>query len=148
MANLAPRPQNEDFLTTLVKQDIKSVQCQCLLLVVIFCCWLPHAVVSCLNSQCRCLDQTYVTVTSWNFLLVHAMNPIIYGLMNSQFFSVLKQWLLTERVHAFKMRDTLILRSLERQQNLSEETGNGSPGERDKYDLIIEGDFPPESANV
>ncbi|KAH9509374.1 hypothetical protein Btru_045747 [Bulinus truncatus] len=121
LANLAPRLHTEDMVhDILVKQDKKTVTCLWLMLGILVTCWLPHAVVNMVNSRCWCLDTGALTATSWFFLLDHAVNPILYGLMYVQFKNVLKQWLLIERMHAFKMRDTLILKNLQKKVSCEE----------------------------
>lgn len=133
MANLAPRVHNEDMVhDLLVKQDKTTVNCLCLMLAALLVCWLPHAVTSTINSRCWCLFGTTITVTSWFFHLDHAINPFLYGLMNVQFMNVLKQWLLIERVHAFKMRDTLILKNLQKKIECEESNRQRSPNPQTK----------------
>ncbi|CAG5129226.1 unnamed protein product [Candidula unifasciata] len=133
MANLAPRLHNEDMVhDLLVKQDRTTVNCLCLMLAALLICWLPHAVVSIINSRCWCLFGTTITITSWFFHLDHAINPFLYGLMYVQFINVLKQWLLIERVHAFKMRDTLILKNIQRKIDCEESSKQRSPNPQTK----------------
>ncbi|KAK0060838.1 octopamine receptor [Biomphalaria pfeifferi] len=128
LANLAPRLHTEDMVhDILVKQDKTTVTCLWLMLGVLVTCWLPHAVVNMVNSRCWCLDSGALTATSWFFLLDHAANPILYGLMYVQFKNVLKQWLLVERMHAFKMRDTLILKNLQKKVSCEENSKDKSP---------------------
>lgn len=115
VANLAPRAHNEDMVQDiLVKQDKSTVICLSLMFSAVVICLLPHAAVSTLQARCWCLPETTLTATSWLHQLHHAIIPFLYGLMYVQFSKVIKQWLLLERVHAFKMRDTLILKNLQK----------------------------------
>lgn len=133
MANLAPRLHNEDMVhDILVKQDKKTTCCLCLMLAILFVCWLPHTVVCMINASCWCLFGSTITATSWFFQLDHAINPFLYGLMYVQFKNVLKQWLLIERVHAFKMRDTLILKNLQKKIQNEENNKQKSPNPHTK----------------
>lgn len=128
MANLAPRLHTEDMVRDiLVKQDRRTTLCLCLTLGLLMVCWLPHAVVSILNAGCWCLFGAALTATSWLYQLDHALNPFLYGIMYVQFKNVLKQWLLVERVHAFKMRDTLILKNLQRKYEAEDNNKDKSP---------------------
>ncbi|XP_005113193.1 uncharacterized protein LOC101858241 [Aplysia californica] len=139
MANLAPRIHNEDMVhDILVKQDRKAARCLCLMLLTLVVCWLPHAVVSSVNARCWCLHGGPIIATGWIFMLDHTVNPFLYGLMNAQFKNVLKQWLLIERVHAFKMRDTLILKNLQKKVVCEENNKDKSPVPQTKsgHDII------------
>ncbi|CAL1526381.1 unnamed protein product [Lymnaea stagnalis] len=133
LANLAPRLHNEDMVhDILVKQDKKTVTCLGLMLAVLVSSWLPHAVVNLVNSGCWCLHGGAMTASSWFVLLDHAMNPIMYGLMYVQFKNVLKQWMLMERIHAFRMRDTLILKNLQKKVVSEENNKEKSPNPQTK----------------
>ena len=113
-SNMPLRLPNDDVVhDILVKQDKKTVNCLCLLLLVTFLCWLPRVVTGLVQVECWCLSRLTLTATSWFSLLGHSLNPFIYCFMMTQFKNVLKQWLLWEKVHAFRRRDTLPLNPVE-----------------------------------
>ncbi|KAH9488947.1 hypothetical protein Btru_059767 [Bulinus truncatus] len=63
----AHRGHGDDIL---VKQTKKTVTCLWLMLGILVTCWLPHAVVTWVNSRCWCLDTWgALTATSWFFCL-------------------------------------------------------------------------------
>ncbi|XP_059178062.1 histamine H3 receptor-like [Physella acuta] len=144
LANLAPRLHTEDMVhDILVKQDKKTARCLCLMLAVLVACWMPHAVLNVINAGCWCLNGALIS-TSWLVLADHAVNPILYGLMYVQFKNVLKQWLLIERMHAFKMRDTLILKNLQKKVMCEENNKEKSPNPETKLNQFH---LPQISAN-
>ncbi|GFR93374.1 octopamine receptor [Elysia marginata] len=117
-SNMPLRLPNDDVVhDILVKQDKKTVNCLCLLLAVLFVCWLPRAVTGLVQVECWCLSRLTLAATSWFALISHSINPFVYCMMMTQFKNVVKQWLLWKQVHPFRRRDTLPLNAVESQKD-------------------------------
>nr|KAG5703428.1 hypothetical protein BaRGS_022477 [Batillaria attramentaria] len=89
------RQSREDLAKDLlVKQDKKAACFLGLLQGVLFVCWTPLTVVSIIDAatESTLLPRWVDSVSLWVLLANSAINPFLYGLLNSEFSKVVMKW--------------------------------------------------------
>ena len=86
LASFNNKQRTNSFRNNIPKTEMNLLKTICAIVVVLICCWTPYVLFNIIRMFGWSADNNTVdTVTMWLGFINSAINPVIYGVMNSQF---------------------------------------------------------------